>query len=126
MKSGEEKGRTSTKRQGLSVDYFDAKSFKEGTGVSTSNGNVAFIDRAPHPSAARVAINWLLSREGQSLLQKISRGENNSLRIDIPKDDVLPHLRLVEGAEYLLEVGPGYKNMEPALQIVDEVWKKRK
>jgi ABC-type Fe3+ transport system substrate-binding protein len=112
------------KRQGLPVDHFDAKSFKEGAGVSTSNGNVALIDRAPHPNSARVAINWLLLREGQSLLQKISRGENNSLRIDIPKDDVLPHLRLVEGAEYLLEVGPGYKNMDPVLQIVNEVWKK--
>jgi hypothetical protein len=114
------------KRQGLSVDHFDAKSFKEGTGVSTSNGNVAFIDRAPHPNAAKALINWLLSRAGQITYQKLRRGDIDSLRIDIPKDDVAPEVRRNERENYLLLAGPGFIDLEPVQQIVQESWKKKR
>jgi ABC-type Fe3+ transport system substrate-binding protein len=43
--------------------------------------------RAPHPNAAKVFINWFLSREGQMALQKFGRPDaHNSRRIDISKD----------------------------------------
>ena len=32
--------------------------------VSAASGLLALVDRAPHPNAARVFINWLASREG--------------------------------------------------------------
>lgn len=34
--------------------------------ISPGSGSVALINKAPHPDASRVFINWLLSREGQT------------------------------------------------------------
>ena len=47
---------------------------------------MAVMNRAPHPNATKLFINWLLSRDGQSTWQKYS--EVNSLRMDIPKNDL--------------------------------------
>jgi ABC-type Fe3+ transport system substrate-binding protein len=41
----------------------------------------------PHPNAAWLFLNWLLSRDGQIAYQKAS--ENNSLRADIPKKGII-------------------------------------
>jgi iron(III) transport system substrate-binding protein len=53
------------KKQGLPVDWFGPKNFKEGIPLSNANGNVCLINKAPHPNAARVAINWLLEKGKQ-------------------------------------------------------------
>jgi iron(III) transport system substrate-binding protein len=113
------------KEQGLPVSWFDSKHFKEGVPLSTSSGNIALINRAAHPNASRVFINWLLSREGAIAYQTISR-DNDSLRIDIPKDTVPPQVRRLEGVQYMLLTDPPYLNLEPVRQLVNEVWKKRK
>ncbi|MPZ78338.1 MAG: extracellular solute-binding protein [Deltaproteobacteria bacterium] len=79
------------KTQGLPVDWFDPDHLKEGAYITAGSGGVALIDRPPHPNAAKVAINWLLSREGQTIYQRLfTLGEEgpDSLRIDIPKDKV--------------------------------------
>lgn len=110
--------------KGLPVDAFHAATFKEGAPLSTANGNMALFNRAPNPNAAKVAINWLLSREGQIVYQKIET-DGESLRIDIPKDNVLPRIRRVPGAEYLMLAGPGFKNMDQIEQLVKDAWKKR-
>jgi hypothetical protein len=50
--------------------------------------NSAFFSRAPFANAAKVAANWLLSREGQSAwldANHKSGGLYDSLREDIPK-----------------------------------------
>jgi iron(III) transport system substrate-binding protein len=111
------------KSKGLSVDAFQAAAFKEGAPLSTANGNMALFNRAPHPNAAKVAINWLLSREGQIVYQKIEL-DGESLRIDIPKDNVIPRIRRVKGVEYLVLAGPGFKNMDQIEQLVKESWKR--
>ena len=67
----EQSGRSSGEEAGLPVDWFGPKSFKEGAILTASNGNVGLVNGAPHPNAARVAINWLLSREGQMAYQKV-------------------------------------------------------
>lgn len=57
---------------------------EEGSYLSSATGNVALIDRAAHPNAARVFINWLLTKEGQTLF---SKGEQiQSGRLDVPTD----------------------------------------
>lgn len=43
---------------------------------------VALMDRAPHPNAAKVFINWYLSRQGQTAVTRINKG--NSRRLDVP------------------------------------------
>jgi ABC-type Fe3+ transport system substrate-binding protein len=59
---------------------------KEGEIMGGGSCCMALVNRAPHPNAAKVYINWVLSREGQIAWQKYS--ESNSLRMDIPKDDL--------------------------------------
>jgi len=114
------------KKQGLPVDWFGPKNFKEGIPLSNANGNVCLINKAPHPNAARLAINWLLSKEGQTAFQKISNpGISNSLRVDIPKDTIMPEYQRVEGGNYVVTEKPEWMDTAPMLKIVDEVWKKK-
>jgi iron(III) transport system substrate-binding protein len=113
------------KKQGLPVDWFGPNGFREGICLSNANGNVGLINKAPHPNAARLAINWLLSREGQMAYQRIvNPGISNSLRIDIPKDTVMPEFQRVDGGNYVVTERPEWMDVTPVLKIVNEVWKK--
>lgn len=58
-------------------------------------GCVALMDRAPHPNAAALYLNWLLSKEGQMEYVKSVR---NSRRLDVPPGD--PELAAKPGVEY--------------------------
>jgi iron(III) transport system substrate-binding protein len=55
---------------------------KEGTYVSGGNGIVGIIKGAPHPNAAKVFFNWLLSREGQDLHGKFAQQPTRRLDVD--------------------------------------------
>lgn len=112
------------KAQGLPVDWFGPRGFKEGVPLSTGSGNVALLRKAPHPYAARVAINWLLSHEGQFTFQNLF-GDRDSLRIDVPKDRIVSYARRVEGGVYLETDSPERRDMEPIRKLVQEVWRKR-
>jgi len=73
------------------IDTLEGKGF-----VSVGWGSLFLINRAPHPNAAKLYINWLLSKEGQTELAK-SQGYA-SRRVDIPNKDwtaaeLLPDLR---------------------------------
>jgi iron(III) transport system substrate-binding protein len=113
------------KKQGLPVDWFGPKSLREGVPLTSSTGNVALMNRAPNPNAARVAINWLLSRNGQSAYQKTFQ-EPDSLRIDISKQEVPPDSRRATDVKYIEIDRADRMDMEPIFKIVDEVWKKGK
>lgn len=73
------------KRQGLPVDLLPHP-LKEGEIMGGGSCCMALLNRAAHPNAAKVFTNWVLSREGQIGWQKYM--ESNSLRMDIPKDDL--------------------------------------
>jgi iron(III) transport system substrate-binding protein len=96
----------------------------EGVGISSSSGNIGLVSRAPHPNAAKVFINWLLSREGQITVQaeyvKALVGTSNSRRIDIPKDILPPRERLVEGVNYIEVETAERMQAEPILKVVNE------
>ena len=88
--------------QGLPVDWFDPDHLKEGAYITAGSGGVALSSKAPHPNAAKVGLNWLLSREGQIAYQRFfTLGDDgpDSLRIDIPKDKVPRGNRRPEGDE---------------------------
>lgn len=116
-------GLVDAKRQGLPVDWFPPGQFNEGVGLYSSSGNVVLMNRAPHPNAARVAINWLLSREGQMIYQKV-RETVDSSRIDIPKDNLPSYARRVEGLKYHL--ANERIDAAPIFKFVREVWKRKK
>jgi iron(III) transport system substrate-binding protein len=114
------------KQQGLPVDTFGPHAFKEGGGLVQQFGTVALVNRAPHPNAAKVFINWLLSRRGQTALQRrTSAAESpaDSLRIDIPKDDVPMQARRLDGIKYLDTGRPEWIEMKPIIDVVNEALK---
>jgi hypothetical protein len=114
------------KQQGLPVDTFGPRVFKEGGGLVQQFGTLALVNRAPHPNAAKVFINWLLSRKGQSALQKVTltgESHSDSLRIDIPKDDVPVINRRLDGIKYVDAGKPEWLDMKPILDVVNEALK---
>lgn len=113
------------KKQGLPVDWFGPKAFKEGAILGGGSGQAGLINRAPHPNAARVAINWLLSREGQTAYQK-THTSPDSRRIDIPKDDVPADSRRVEGVRYMVTEKSEWMDIQPISKFIQEVWKEKR
>src|SRR6266550_2187506 len=106
----------------LPIGYLDAEDWKEGGSSSAAGGTLGIPTRAPHPNAAKVFVNWLLSREGQLALQKFGRPDaHNSRRIDIPKDEVDPYNRLEEGKKYFDLARPEYQDLTPIFKLVKEV-----
>ncbi len=66
---------------------------KEGTG-SIGNG-INLLKNAPHPNAAAVLLNWLLTEEGQT---KLSQGQGSpALLKTVPQDWVFEATRLDQG-----------------------------
>ncbi len=114
------------KNPGLPVDMFGPKTFREGGGLVRQFGTLALVNRAPHPSAAKVFINWLLSRKGQVALQsRTATGEHpaDSRRIDIPKEVVPFSSRRLAGIEYLDTGKPEWVEMKPIIDVVNEALK---
>jgi ABC-type Fe3+ transport system substrate-binding protein len=118
--AGSEVGKA--KEQGLPIGSLDTESWKEGGSSSAAGGTLGIPSRAPHPNAAKVFINWFLSREGQIALQKFGRPDaHNSRRIDIPKDDVDPYNRLERGKKYFDLAKPEYQDLTPIFKLIKEV-----
>jgi iron(III) transport system substrate-binding protein len=102
---------------------------KEGVGLSSRVGYIALLNRAPHPNAARVFINWFLSREGQEAYQRVqfhARNAVDSLRIDVAKDYIPVADRRAEGVRYLDVDEQDYLDPAPALQVIKETLAERK
>jgi iron(III) transport system substrate-binding protein len=90
--------------QGLPLGQFAPGSLKEGSSVTAYNGTLSFFNRAPHPNAAKVAANWLLSREGQTAWLDANHrtgGLYDSLREDISKEKVNARARRIKGGRFL-------------------------
>jgi iron(III) transport system substrate-binding protein len=85
------------RQQGLRFDILEE--YKDiGTTLSSSFGTVMLINKAPHPNAAAVFINWLLTRDGQITW---SRAMNQlSRRVDVPADNIAPYMIPAPGGKY--------------------------
>ena len=113
------------KSQGLPVDLMEPAQFKEGVGVESRAKTLVLMNQAPHPNAAKVFLNWFLSREGQSDFQRsaakyLDAGAEGSLRMDIPKDDIPPRNRLNPGVKYMPQWNPDYFDMKPINKVISE------
>lgn len=105
------------------MDVIGPGIFKEGGELTHQFGTLVSMKHAPHPNAARVFINWLLSRKGQLALQKklaLSESAPDSLRIDIPKDGVLLESKRIDGISYLDTGRPEWINMAPIYKVINE------
>lgn len=107
------------REQGLPVDEFYPGHFKEGALVDPTLGALSLLSKAPHPNAAKVLVNWLLSREGQIAFQR--QGANpNSMREDISKEDVAPRSRRVRGVDFLMTTRAEWIDMTPIYRLIRE------
>jgi iron(III) transport system substrate-binding protein len=119
------------KTQGLPVDLMEPTQFKEGVGIETRAKTLVLMNQAPHPNAAKVFLNWFLSREGQRDFQKtsaqfIDAGAEGSLRMDIPKDEIAPRNRLSPGVKYIPQWNPDYFDMKPINRLINEALAEKK
>lgn len=112
------------KSQGLPVDIHNFGAIEGIAGLTAEGATLSLMNRAPHPNAAKVFINWLLSREGQMTAQmalaEYGSQALDSLRIDIPKDDISAHLRRAEGIQYIQLQDPSRLDMRPIFKIIEE------
>ncbi len=106
------------RRQGLPVEERFPHRLKEGSRISVGGNTVMAMDRAPHPNAQKLFLNWWFSREGQIFAQKIEG--SNSLRVDISKAAVAPqNLRRKEFTYVFLEKDAGFlPKMKEAVNFV--------
>lgn len=92
-------------KQGLPVKRIEHE-FADVPGIMTAGAPtqaVQIYDRAPHPNAAKLFVNWLLSREGMTYVHdhpSNSPFARNSLRKDVPKTNVDPATLPEAGVEY--------------------------
>jgi len=75
-------------KQGVPLAIVDPRQLREGTDISPAAGGLAVFNRAPHPNAAKLYVNWLLSKEGQTSFVRATG--YISARIDVPTDHAAP------------------------------------
>jgi len=105
-------------KQGAPIAIVDPRQLKEGTDVSPANGNLALFNRAPNPNAAKIYINWLLSKEGQTIFARANGYV--SARLDVPTDHTEPWRVPLPGAikTYTKAAMQVKDNLQPLLQEV--------
>ncbi|MBI4333741.1 MAG: extracellular solute-binding protein [Chloroflexi bacterium] len=85
---------------------------RDGGYLSVANP-VSFMNSAPHPNAAKVFINWALSKEGSYTVSRVQQSQ--TARLDVPTDHLSPDdlynpsRKYVDGGaeEFILE-SPAY------------------
>jgi iron(III) transport system substrate-binding protein len=87
------------RNKGLPIELFGSAALREGGFVVASNGTVVVLKNAPHPNAAKLYLDYLLSREGQINWSKASG--LTSLRLDVPRDHIPEVLVPKDGVKYL-------------------------
>ena len=71
----------------------------EGSYTTIGGGSVAIIKNAPHPNAATLFTNWLLTKEGQTVYsQSYNRASN---RVDVPTESFPPETVPQPGVKYV-------------------------
>ncbi|HLQ34496.1 MAG TPA: extracellular solute-binding protein, partial [Chloroflexota bacterium] len=86
------------KQKGVPIEFLSPEALQEGSYLTSGWGSVAVVNRAPHPNAARLYLDWLLSKEGQ---QSVARAAGYpSRRLDASIDGLPPAMVPKPGVEY--------------------------
>lgn len=113
-------------KQGLPLGRFEPRAFKEGIYMRATQGSLSILSQLPHPNAAKVFVNWLLSREGQTLYQKyfLRIDPVFSLRDDVPTDPSVEPYRPKAGEKFMPIYRAEFRNLDQARKVIDEVLKR--
>jgi len=94
---------TSMQKQGigLKVEELVGPAYfgNHGDGWAGGNENIGWYNNAPHPNAAKLFVNWYLSRDGQQRYAELNK--NNSRRLDTKPGDPNPNNALQPGVKYV-------------------------
>ncbi len=82
----------------------------EGSILTTGSGGLALMNKAAHPNAAKLYINWLLSKEGLTVFTKAYGAP--SLRLDVPTDFLPPEKQRQAGVKYIWPENEEYLSKE--------------
>ena len=89
---------------------------------------ISVFANAPHSNAAKLFVNWFLSKEGQTLTHTLIPAiDRSSLRTDIPIGEVVPEQRRAPGKEYAFpDADPAMgAKQEEAQKWVYKIWESR-
>jgi len=86
------------KQRGVPLELLPAEALKEGTYLTAAWGSVGAVNRAPHPNAAKLYIDWLLSKEGQEAVAVASGYP--SRRLDTSNDGLRDSVIPKPGVQY--------------------------
>ncbi len=91
--------------QGLPVSEVSPYHFKEAPGIGSNNGAIVLMNNHPHANAARLFINWYLSREGQIAFRHANNtledDTTTSMREDLPLSVVPEPARRRKDVDYI-------------------------
>ncbi|HXH86208.1 MAG TPA: extracellular solute-binding protein, partial [Nitrospira sp.] len=97
-------------------------------GVIRAGGSgccISVFAHAPHPNAAKLFVNWFLSKEGQTLTHTmIPEIDRSSLRTDVPVGQVSPDQQREPGKEYAFpDADPAMgAKQEEAQKWIRKIW----
>lgn len=115
-------------KAGLSVKPIS--SIKEGFYAATGSGNVALLKNMAHPNAAKVFLNWMLSKDGQTALTRALGQPTRRFDVEtrwtrefghIAAKEVLTpekYAELENGSEEVVN-----KYRKPAMQLAEKLFK---
>ena len=99
-------------KQGFPIKGYLPHAMAEGEALVGSASNLMVMDKAPNPNAAKLFVNWALSREGQSLFIRYQESMD-SLRRDVPNDVLEEPYRIDQNGDYLVTfTNPDYINRQ--------------
>ncbi len=94
---------------------------KEGVVAGSSGSSMVLLNKAPHPNASSVFINWFLSKEGQTINQNATAKQTR--RVDVTAEVTDPFGMRKPGVKYLPDPGAKesfYDEEMPRLQAFAE------
>lgn len=93
----------------------------EGAHLTSGIACVVYMNQAPHPNAAKIFLNWLLTKEGQTLWSRLVGTQ--SARLDVPLDFLPPDVIRKPGVKYLDQNDEEYILKEPEFtRIAKEIF----
>ncbi len=84
--------------KGIKLTIMGAEDIKEGSYLTAGIASFGVLNKAPHPNATKVYIDWLLSKDAQLAFSK--GAGYASFRTDVPTDHLPKYLVPKPGVEY--------------------------